>query len=109
MKYSQTVNSILMLPGDENCLSGPYLANLKESGIAAQIAKPWQQQILHCVFTQHGNNFTHDLLEEICGDLLYMKYRQHIFTRMQNHCKYPFEQLLSHAKDKNARLKTDSL
>lgn len=68
-KSSQTVNSILMLPGDENYLSGSYLANLKESGIAAQIAKSWQQQMLYCVFTQHGNNFTHDLLEEIYRDL----------------------------------------
>lgn len=40
-----------------------YLAHLKESGIAAQVAETWQKQKLHSIFAQHGDNFTHDLLE----------------------------------------------
>lgn len=36
------IQSVLTLLGDGNCLSGAHLANLEESGITAQITKPWQ-------------------------------------------------------------------
>lgn len=38
-----------------------YLPHLEESGVAAQVAKARQQQMFHCVFAQHGDDFTHDL------------------------------------------------
>lgn len=38
-----------------------YLAHLKESGVATQVAESWQQEMLHRVFAQHGHHFTHDL------------------------------------------------
>lgn len=37
---------------------------MEESGITAQFTETWQQQVLHCVFAQHGDNFTHDLYRE---------------------------------------------
>lgn len=38
-----------------------HLADLEEPGITAQLTEAQQQQVLHCVFAQHGYQLAHDL------------------------------------------------
>lgn len=60
-----------------------YLADLKKSGVAAQLTESHQQKVFHCVFSQHSHQLTHDLQQNITVYQL-RDQNQNCFSNLQN-------------------------